>query len=122
MAIPRPHKGYRQRSLEFQTIQTFDALQKLNGFFVTSHKQMLPIIDGIARLGIDERIGPAAQDLAALQYPHAASLLCERGRRGESRESSADHNHVFHRFSHQAFVASHNFTGVGTRMRPSKTL
>src|SRR5438309_11105399 len=109
-----------QIGLKVQKVLSPDAFQKGHCLAIATHKEVLSIIDGVAGLGVLKRIGASSQDLASFQNCHFKTFFGQGGGSGQSGEAASDHNYSpsrTHRHSHQARSASHNLTGVGTRIR-----
>ena len=105
--------------VKHQLIVGADSLEKIERFSVTTHQDVLPVVDEIAGVRIGERIRTPAKRGFSLEHrdPHAA--LCERDRRAQSRKAGADNDRIF--WSRLPFIRAARRSGpLPTRGRPGR--
>ena len=83
--------------VKHQLVVGADSLEEIERLGVTTHQDVLAVVDEIASVGILERIRAPAERGFSFEHrdPHAA--LRERDRGAESREAGADNDRVFRR-------------------------
>src|SRR5262245_64655170 len=75
---------------------------------ITTHEQVLTIIDRVTRCLIDKRVCPTSEKTPFFQHQHAPSLLRQIDSRSQPGESTPNNDH-------QIFVVRHNFTGCAMK-------
>jgi hypothetical protein len=96
---PRDHAvgvdaGERELLLELHAIGGAHSRQEPARFVVAAQQHVLPVVDVLAGLAIEERRGATAQLPASLEHQHTSAAVGERARGGEAGTAGPDHDCV----------------------------
>src|SRR5256885_9095055 len=69
-------------------------VEKIQGFMVTAHQDVLPIIDKVSAVSIRKRVGAPAEGRFSFEQCDAESALGERNRGTQAGEATANYNDV----------------------------